>query len=108
MKIVPTVYELRKKGWKVKVGHYRNLHKFNPKTGQRTGKYHVLISEYRKDTEGFFINSYGGKTTVYIKTPENDSEYLGECVCSPNERYVKSYGLKKALARALAEIKNQG
>lgn len=106
MKTVPTVYELRKAGWKVKVGHHRNLHKFDTNTGQKSGKTNVLLSEYKDNTEGYFISANGGKTTVYIKEPDTDLEFFGVSECSTSERYNNSYGLKKALARALAEYSN--
>ena len=103
MKKVPTVHELRSKGWKVKVGHHRNLHKYNPQTGKKSGRYYVILSEWKNDNVGnYFLSANGGKTTVSIKLPDSDTEYLGEVYCSEQERYNKSIGLKKAIARALA------
>lgn len=102
MKKVPTVHELRSKGWKVKVGHHRNLHRYNPQTGKKTGRYNVILSEWKNENRDFFLSANGGKTTVSIKLPDSDTEYLGEVYCSEQERYNKSIGLKKAIARALA------
>lgn len=105
MKKVPTVHELRKRGWKVKVGHHRNLHKYNPQTGQKTGKYNVLLSEWKNDSIGnFFLSANGGKTTVSIKLPDSDVELYGEVYCSEDELYNKSVGLKKAIAIALSTL----
>jgi len=102
MNPLPTVYELRKQGWKVKVGHHRNLYVYNPMTGKKTGKYNVLLSTWKEENNGMFLASNGGKTIVSIKVPNVDSEFVGEVYCSESEKYNKSIGLKKALARALA------
>ena len=107
MKKVPTVHELRSKGWKVKVGHHRNLHKYNPQTGKKSGRYNVLLSEWKNENSDYFLSANGGKTTVSIKVPELPDELHGEVICSEDELYNKSVGIKKAIARALAELQNK-
>lgn len=102
MNPLPTVHELRKQGWKVKVGHHRNLHAYNPMTGKKSGKYNVLLSSWKEEYSDMFITPNGGKTVVSIKVPNLDTEFVGEVYCSESEKYNKSIGLKKALARALA------
>jgi hypothetical protein len=102
MNPLPTVYELRKQGWKVKVGHHRNLYVYNPMTGKKTGKYNVLLSTWKDENKGMFLAPTGGKTIVSIRVPEYEDEFVGEVFCSKDEKYNKSIGLKKALARALA------
>lgn len=102
MNPLPTVYELRKQGWKVKVGHHRNLYVYNPMTGKRSGKRNVLLSTWRDENKGLYLSPNGGKTIVSIKVPGLESEFVGEVFCSEDEKYNKSIGLKKALARALA------
>ena len=104
MKKVPTVHELRSKGWKVKVGHHRNLHKYNTQTGKKTGRFNVLLSEWKKEHSDFYLSANGGKTTVSIKVTELDQELYGEVMCSDEELYNKSIGIKKAIARALANL----
>jgi hypothetical protein len=36
MKKIPTVYELRRQGYKVRVTHIRKFHRFDPRTGKKT------------------------------------------------------------------------
>jgi hypothetical protein len=100
MKSVPTVYELRKKGWKVRVGHHRMYFRYDPFTGK---KYEELFlqSHVNEETETWYLSARGGKTTIMITTDTNEDLY-GESICSDKEHYRRSTGLKKAVARAVA------
>jgi hypothetical protein len=106
MKNIPTVHELRKAGYKVKVGHFRNFFKYNPQTGKKTSVYNILFSEWKESYSDFYLNTKGGRTLVTIKPPNSSEEYEGSIECSIEERYVKNFGTKRAIARALAKIKN--
>lgn len=101
MKTVPTVYELRKQGWKVKVGHHRRYFRYDAFTGRKITML-FLQSTVEEAPENWFLSATGGKTTVYITT-DSKVELYGEANCSEKEHYNKRSGLKKAIARALAE-----
>jgi hypothetical protein len=91
MKSVPTVYELRKKGWKVRVGHHRMYFRYDPFTGK---KYEQCFLQSHVDDE---------PETWYLSARTDTNEDLyGESICSDKEHYRRSTGLKKAVARAVA------
>lgn len=101
---VPTVHELRKSGYKVKVGHHRLFYKYNPKTGKRSEK--VLLFKDQKETfSDYYLDANGGFTMVTIKAPNNPNEVVGVSKCSKKELYCKKYGTMKAIARALSKAK---
>jgi hypothetical protein len=108
---IPTVYELRKQGWKVRVGHYRWYYRFNPKFGTKK-KILLLRKEREKDYPDYYLQTRGGKTVVTIKCPLYDNELQGVAECSEEEVYNKQTGIKKAIARALSvyflDKKNEG
>ena len=78
-----TVKSLRKKGWKVRVMHFRK----------------------RKYTPFSFRNSKmsekGGRTVVELTSPEGKNSE-GTAFCHPDDNYNKKEGVKLALKRALA------
>ena len=98
---VPTVYELRKQGFKVRVGHHRNYFRYDPFTGRKL-EVTLLRKEHQEKFPNYFLNANGGVTTVTITIPNYSGDFTGVAECSEQEHYVKSRGLKKALARALA------
>lgn len=101
MKIVPTVYELRKKGFKVRVGHHRKYFKYDTFSGKKVQ--HILLKQEHKELyPDFYLDARGGVTRVTITIPEYNQDFVGESVCSNEEHYRKNTGLKKALARALS------
>lgn len=101
MKKVPSVYELRKSGWKVRVGHHRKYFKHDPFTGRR--KELLLLRKDQKESyPDYYLDAMGGVTTVSITIPEFNKDFTGVSECSDKEHYRKDTGLKKALARALS------
>jgi len=114
MKNIPTVYELRKRGWKVRVGHHRIYYRFDPQTGKKSQE-SFLKEEKEQHHPDWFLQATGGITSVQVKIPDHytgDGEFVGYSVCSMKEAYNKRTGIKKALARALAtwaqDQKNEG
>lgn len=101
MKSVPTVYELRKQGWKVRVGHHRKYFRHDAFSGRKLEKL-LLRKDHEEHYANFFLDARGGVTTVTITIPEYNRDFTGVSECSDQESYRKSTGLKKALARALA------
>jgi predicted RNA-binding protein YlxR (DUF448 family) len=117
MKTVPTVHELRKQGYKVRVTHIRKFQRFDPQTGKKTQFYapfqsnkfsknhpdSPLIAEKEKYEE-FFLCIHGGETIVEIAFKGKEIG-RGVAVCSDEDSYVKKYGVKKAVAIALKASK---
>lgn len=95
---------MRKKGWKVMVGHHRQYFAYDSFTGKRR-EYILLKKEYEElKTQGFrmFLDAKGGKTTVSISIPDYMNEHTGVSECSNQEHYRRATGLKKAVARAIS------
>jgi predicted RNA-binding protein YlxR (DUF448 family) len=117
MKTVPTVHELRKQGYKVRVTHIRKFQRFDPRNGKKIqffapfqsnkfSKNHPdspLVAEKEKFDE-FFLSIKGGETIVEIAFQGKEIG-RGVAVCSDEDPYVKKYGVKKAIALALKSSK---
>jgi hypothetical protein len=116
MKKIPTVYELRQQGYKVRVTHVRKFHRFDVRTGKKTEFFAPFQSAKRKrsneklhpeslpECEEFFLSGKGGETIVEIATHEHKELGKGVAKCSECDLYVKSYGVKKAVALALRNM----
>ena len=100
---VPTVHELRKKGWKVRVGHHRKFYRFCSKTGKKN-ELTLLWKEQKANYPEYYLEARGGHTTITIKCPFSSEEVVGVSECSEKDLYNKKVGTKKAIARALAKI----
>lgn len=98
---IPTVHELRKRGWKVKVGHFRRFYRFDERTGKKN-VVTVLWEDQKTNYPDYYLDARGGYTIVSINIPDF-KEVQGSSVCSNQELYSKKYGTKKAIARALSE-----
>lgn len=107
MKQVPTVYELRKRGWKVRVGHHRRFYRYDPYSGKRK-EYTLLFKEKEDRYPDYFLAANGGYTEVMITVPDIKGDFTGVSVCSLQELYCKKVGTKKAIARALSMIIDGG
>lgn len=117
MKTVPTVHQLRREGYKVRVTHVRKFLRFDPQTGKKHqffapfqsnkfSKNHPespLVAEKEKYEE-FFLSCKGGETIVEIAFGGREIG-KGVASCSEHDNYVKKYGVKKALAKALHAAK---
>ena len=120
MKNIPTVYELRQQGYKVRVTHIRKFYRFDPRTGKKTqffapfqsSKTRKRTSQLHPDSkqvqneklEEFFLCGKGGETIIEIATSDHKELGKGIAFCSENDPYVKSYGVKKAVALALRNM----
>lgn len=100
-----TVHDLRKNGWKVKVGHYRQLYKYDPKTGVKSKKL-VLDKEWFKTDQysDLYLNPKGGVTKLHITSPDGQVNLYTLAYCDEKDYYTKKTGVKIALGRALKEI----
>lgn len=104
MKNIPSVHELRKAGFAVKMSHHRRFFRFDPFTGKK----HTVTVPFHIKTESFndyFLDPMGGETHVIItKKDSNEEGVLAHSVCSVNDHYNRKVGMKKALARALSRM----
>jgi hypothetical protein len=102
---VKTVHELRKSGWKVRVGHHRLVYRFDPKTGKKYRKF-VLFKDWLNDNNGFFLSPKGGVTKLHATSPNGETNLFGLSYCLEGDYYNNKTGLKIALGRILKEIGN--
>lgn len=84
----PTVAELRKQGYTVKVSHKRN-------TQLKSG-----ASRSAPTPHDFEVSPRGGITKVEIVAPDQRL-FIGEARCSDLDNYNKSIGRNIAIGRAL-------
>ena len=103
-----TVHDLRKNGWKVKVGHHRLFFRFDPKTGFKHKKIILVDEKFKTENNfgDFFLSPKGGETRLYITSPDGQINLCHSSFCLENDYYNKKTGVKIALGRALKEIKN--
>jgi hypothetical protein len=122
MKNIPSIYELRKQGYKVRVTHVRKFFRFDPRTGKKkeffarfeTKKPKKEIQpelfpkekteEVKDPTEEFFLSGKGGETIIEIASKSGKELAKAIAVCSEEDSYVKKIGIKKATALALRQI----
>jgi len=102
MKTPPTVHDLRKREFKVKVSHYRLFYKFCQWTGRRL-EIIAYGTKFTNEQGWWLLDQYGGRTDVVL-TDKQDNHYIGSVSCSKKDRYVKAFGLKKALLRAYSQF----
>lgn len=103
MKNIPTIHQLRLQGLKVRVSHQRLYYFYDAKTGAR--RTIVAHPDEVASNDFWFQSHFGGKTVITIVDPQG-IEYVGESVCSDEDRYVRVKGRNKALARAYSLYHN--
>jgi len=129
MKKIPTVHELRKKGFKVRVTHVRKFFRFDPKTGKKTEFFAPFQSSkarkrslnqtevspnqsiapfFDAPAEEFFLSPKGGETIIEIANSMRREIGKGVVRCSDDDVYVKSFGVKKAIAIAVNNVELEG
>ena len=101
MKIIPTVHELRRTGFKVTVNHNRVFYKFDPQTGKKS-TVTCTWAEQQEQYLDYYVLATGGYTRVCILDEEGNS-FCGISSCSEFDHYNKKVGTKKAVARAFSQ-----
>ncbi len=92
---VETVASLRKKGWKVRVYHYREEKEILFKVSH--------TAYYTKET---ILDPKGGRTEVSLITPDGRTS-KGIAVCDKQDNYCRKEGVRIALERALKNLEEQ-
>lgn len=95
---IPTVKELRQKGYKIRVTHYRYSTAYENKLN--------LFSLYElrtyHDDWQKYIKPKGGETKVEILTPDG-KEFAASAVCSKKDVFCRRIGRETAILRILLE-----
>jgi len=104
---VPTIKELRQKGFSVDVMHERFV-----RVKQRAFK-GLGIEPQFATAIGPKLHKNGvtevwprGGRTVVVLLDSNDNEFVGEATCSPKDNYCKKEGIRVALQRALQHYRS--
>lgn len=98
---IPTVYELRKKGFKVCISHQRRYTLFNPFTGKTYTHLapRAMTGVWNANGKPWALQARGGETHVGI-IDQKGNEYKGIADCSKKDNYVRREGIRIALERA--------
>ena len=99
-----TVHQLRKTGWKVKVGHKRLIFKFDPKTGIQKTNF-VFFKDIKESYSDYYLSAKGGITEVCVTSPSGDTR-TGYSYCNEDDHYDCSIGLDIALGRVLRSFQD--
>jgi len=98
MSDIDIIAELKQKGCKVFVNHYRSYRGIRQKLTRQ--QYNKLVKEGNvKLTYAEAVRGNGGKTIVTIQTP--NGEFSGEAVCSNSDNFCRAEGRFIALDRCL-------
>jgi hypothetical protein len=105
MKEIPTIHDLRKQNYKVRVIHRRVYPIFDQNRFKIVNR--LLTNREVKDLglDGVLIGdvlTHGGHTRVEVLTP-NGAEVVGEAECSKKDQFNRKRSLNIAIARALQE-----
>lgn len=87
IRTMPTIKQLRQKGYKVRVLHTRSY-----------------ISRQRIGGISKELSNFGGYTKIEVTTPDQSSTVVGESKCSPKENFNRRLGNSIALGRALSNL----
>ncbi len=93
-----SVQRLRELGYKVKATHFRFVNDFTCFESKRTVTKHCYPTKVIRDGYAEF-HAKGGATEVCVLTPEGE-ELNGESFCHLEDHFVKSKGIRYALADA--------
>lgn len=99
-----TVHQLRKNGWKVKVGHKRVVYRFDPKTGIKIIRI-CLVKDWKSSHPDFYLSAKGGLTEVCITSPEGVT-HVDNSVCNDVDHYDSTIGLSIALGRTMQHFEH--
>lgn len=105
---VPTVYQFRKAGYKVRVNHCRQLKVayINPRSNKLVVK-NVMVTD---EADGAAMESdqilgevlpKGGETRVTVFDSESQLEFVGVARCHEVDNYNKKVGVQKALEQVI-------
>jgi len=86
----PTIKDLRRQGYKVRVMHAR----------------HNNI-KHKVSGTALELSARGGSTTIELTTPDKQHTVFGKAVCSLEDNFNKKMGNAIALGRALAALANK-
>jgi hypothetical protein len=85
----PTIKDLRRQGYKVRVIHCRPVVEII--------KFSGILKE---------VSAKGGTTRIEITTPDKQHDAFGEAVCSNQDNFNRKTGNSIALGRALKQLQD--
>lgn len=92
----PTVHELRQKGYKVKIQHYR--YPKGIRVGKKTRSF--LLPTNHAFLQSFGYNNFGGATNVTLILPDGRALF-GKSFCNRVDSFQKKEGVRWAIMDAL-------
>lgn len=85
----PTIRELRRQGYKVRVMHARHY-----------------VTKQKISGTVLELSARGGSTTIELTTPDKQHSVFGKSVCSNEDNFNRKTGNFIALGRALKQLKD--
>lgn len=85
----PTIKDLRRRGYKVRVIHTRRY-----------------VTHRKFSGPALELSARGGSTTIEVTTPDNQQTVSGKAVCSNDDNFNRKVGNAIALGRALNKLQN--
>ena len=85
----PTIKDLRRQGYKVRVMHARHY-----------------VTKQKISGTVLDLSARGGSTTIELTTPDKQHTVSGKAVCSLEDNFNKKMGNSIALGRALQQLEN--
>ena len=86
----PTIKDLRRQGYKVRVMHARHH-----------------VTKQKISGTVLDLSARGGSTTIELTTPDKQHTVFGKAVCSLEDNFNKKMGNSIALGRALRELETK-
>ena len=85
----PTIKDLRRQGYKVRVMHARHH-----------------VTKQKISGTVLDLSARGGSTTIELTTPDKQHTVFGKAVCSLDDNFNRKLGNSIAIGRALQQLKN--
>ena len=85
----PTIKDLRRQGYKVRVMHARHY-----------------VTKQKISGTVLDLSARGGSTTIEVTTPDKKHDVIGKSVCSVEDNFNRKLGNSIALGRALQQLES--
>lgn len=104
---LPTIHQLRKAGYKVKISHYRYSNRYSdPVVFTAEQRFPIFLNlitrQAKKDREFAYISGKGGETVLSLKTPVGN-EIVSHAKCSLKDSFNRKLGIRICIGRLVAK-----
>ena len=96
MKNIPTIHDLRKQGYKVRVSHFRNVIKGGQPLFTRVTKIDKKVGIFED------ILPHGGETHFQLTTPGDAVDYVATARCSDKDTFNRELGNRICILRLIS------